>query len=990
MTDFNNTEIFNRYTATGEPVTVGDAVQHELDNRDEVEARYHTQEAKKEMSNTDTGAMVKQLLLNDVEKALVEQIEAQTTNGGGKASWWKRNDFKRPNPAKKNSTLGTIKTSLAADLALMVVLDGTSKEWTLRKLTDHLGHMHSCLLFAETMNANAVGRRMIRRMDKDVTEKTKDGVRRGDIVWRKAAQWGFDLSIWTESEKVKVGYVLLNSVLAGTNLIDVVLEKRDGDHHLTKYTVFTDEAKQLIAEHRDLLASFSSSYPPMLHPPRDWNADNIGPYLTMELAAMIKLVRNMSPEQEAEIERRRKNNDLTAVEEAINFIQAVPYTINTFVVGAVNWTAANPEKADELKKFPDLVEAAAIAKMDATEFKALPKEEQMDRGREYQSVQSYNRTVTANDATVNRLTGLASRLANVERFWLPHNLDYRGRIYPIPDFNHHNSDYIRAMFLFASGNPIGDNEAKLAIHLANTFGNDKITLDERVEWTQRNAELIYRTGENYQASYPFWRKASEPFQFLAACREWYNYKNEGKGYICRLPIAKDATQSGVQHLSAACLNPSDGHKVNLTDNVVPFDFYQACLDEAKTMVRSELAEMKRKRDANPWTAKERQTVDAYVAFQAQELPDDLEAAMELASEKDENHTKFKKTTAYQKRQLDRDIDAAERLIALGDEYNRGVMKRNAMTHSYSSRQFGFAEQLRSDWMSEFTKDVRQGKRKEHPFGKDRGYHAAFYIGGLHERAIEETISATTGAMTFFQDVATVLAEDRSDADIAADVTNKKKFSGRHIRFENRMGFPMYQYYRHGSTKSQKVSFFDRKSKGGEYNSKSLSYYRRFTDKVKADKTTDGISPNLIHSQDGCHLMMTALAMKDAGASNFMVIHDSFATDIAHVDTMERVLREQFVDLYSDYNLFEDVLAQARARHSDPDSTRVKKQISDLEVKLETAANANVPDEAAIKDLQKAIEDLQQQIVVWPQVPKQGQNGVLLDLNEVLLSKYFFN
>ena len=946
MTDFKTTEIFNRYTDTGNPVTVDDAVQHELDNREEVEARYHVQEVKKEMSNTDTGAMIKQTLLQDVEKVLVEQIEGQTFGGGGKASWWKRNDFKRPNPVKNSGTIGTIKTSLAADLALMVALDATAKEWSLRKLHEHLGHMHSCLLFAETMNATAVGRRMIKRMDKDVTEKTKDGERRGDIVWRKAAKWGFDLSIWTEREKVKVGTILLNCVLKGTNLIDVVYEKRDGDHHPTKYTVFTETAKQLIAEHRGLLASFSSSYPPMLHPPRNWNADNIGPYLTMELAAMINMVRNMSPEQEAEVNRRRNIDDLRGVEDAINFIQAVPYTINTFVVEAVNWATANTDKADQLKKFPDLVEADPIEKLEPAEYQALPKEEQMDKSREYQFVLRYNRAVGANEATINKLTGLADKMAKVERFWLPHNFDYRGRIYPIPDFNHHNSDYIRAMFLFADGTPIGENEDKLAIHLANTFGQDKKTLDKRVEWTHENAELIYRAGENYQAGFPFWRKASEPFQFLAACREWYNYKNVGKGYICRLPIAKDATQSGVQHLSAACLNPSDGHKVNLTDNEAPFDFYQACLDEAKTMVRSELAQMKRERAEKPWTEKERQTVADYEAFQAQEFPDDFEEATELAKEKDANHSKFKQTSAYKKRQRDRDIDAAERLIALGDEYDRSVMKRNAMTHSYSSRQFGFAEQLRSDWMSDFTKEVRQGKRKEHPFGKDRGYHAAFYIGGLHERAIEQTISATTGAMTFFQDVAAILAADKSDADIANNVTNKKKFNGRHFRFENRMGFPMYQYYRHGSTKSQKVSFYDRRQM--EYNPKTHSYYRRYTDKVKADKTTDGISPNLIHSQDGCHLMKTALAMKDAGATNFMVIHDSFATDIANVDTMERVLREQFVDLYSDYNLFEDVLEQAKARHSDPDS------------------------------------------VDWPAVPKQGQNGVLLDLHEVLRSKYFFN
>ena len=77
----------------------------------------------------------------------------------------------------------------------------------------------------------------------------------------------------------------------------------------------------LIAEHKNLLASFSSALPPMIHPPRDWNADNLGPYLAPELQVAVQSVRNMSPEQ-ADVDRMTRSGDLDAVYEALNFVQS--------------------------------------------------------------------------------------------------------------------------------------------------------------------------------------------------------------------------------------------------------------------------------------------------------------------------------------------------------------------------------------------------------------------------------------------------------------------------------------------------------------------------------------------------------------------------------------------------------------------------------------------------------------------------------------------
>ncbi|KAI3853832.1 hypothetical protein MKW92_047437 [Papaver armeniacum] len=56
------------------------------------------------------------------------------------------------------------------------------------------------------------------------------------------------------------------------------------------------------------------------------------------------------------------------------------------------------------------------------------------------------------------------------------------------------------------------------------------------------------------------------------------------------------------------------------------------------------------------------------------------------------------------------------------------------------------------------------------------------------------------------------------------------------------------------------------------------------------------STNFVHSLDGSHMMMTALACKRAGI-NFAGVHDSYWTHACDVDEMNRILREEFVELY---------------------------------------------------------------------------------------------
>ena len=96
--------------------------------------------------------------------------------------------------------------------------------------------------------------------------------------------------------------------------------------------------------------------------------------------------------------------------------------------------------------------------------------------------------------------------------------------------------------------------------------------------------------------------------------------------------------------------------------------------------------------------------------------------------------------ASRKRRLERKsdyctrADVYKRTLAY-EGYDRSFIKRNAMTFSYSSRSYGFAEQLRTDIMKPLSRNVRLGELDEHPFGKDRGYFASVVLARVHEQAI---------------------------------------------------------------------------------------------------------------------------------------------------------------------------------------------------------------------------------------------------------------
>jgi DNA-directed RNA polymerase len=85
-----------------------------------------------------------------------------------------------------------------------------------------------------------------------------------------------------------------------------------------------------------------------------------------------------------------------------------------------------------------------------------------------------------------------------DTFYLPHNLDFRGRAYPLPPhLNHIGDDLSRGLLLFGEAKPLGERGLRwLKIHLSNLYGYDKGTLEERAEFVHEHLDDIFDSAVN--------------------------------------------------------------------------------------------------------------------------------------------------------------------------------------------------------------------------------------------------------------------------------------------------------------------------------------------------------------------------------------------------------------------------------------------------------------------------------------------------------------
>jgi DNA-directed RNA polymerase len=181
---------------------------------------------------------------------------------------------------------------------------------------------------------------------------------------------------------------------------------------------------------------------------------------------------------------------------------------------------------------------------------------------------------------------IAEELRNEEAIYFPHSLDFRGRIYSMSsELSPQSDDVAKSLLMFAEGKPVGEYGGYwLAVHIANLFGIDKVSFDERVAWVQANSEAILDSANDPLDGRRFWTTADDPWCALAACFEWRGFMSFGSEFLSYLPIAMDGSCSGIQHFSAMLRDEQGGKAVNLTPADQPSDIYTEVLYVTKDLL----------------------------------------------------------------------------------------------------------------------------------------------------------------------------------------------------------------------------------------------------------------------------------------------------------------------------------------------------------------------------------------------------------------------
>jgi DNA-dependent RNA polymerase len=302
-----------------------------------------------------------------------------------------------------------------------------------------------------------------------------------------------------------------------------------------------DEALARAVKNNALLA-------PLDTPPAPWMQVNKGGL--PDDWARVSLIRDCHPSIERAVRNAIGKEEMRGVLDAINALQSVPFCINEPVLKFMLQMGAPPAPRGE-----------------------KPKAWQKKRFEGW--MDAFNRVTEWDTDTLT-----ATLLAAADRFWVPLNIDFRGRIYGIPHFNIQRHDRVRGLFLFANGKPIGVEGLRwLKAHVARTANGNTwsreprpgdLDLEGRIAWTDDNLPLLCQIGEAVERADVTiaWALPKDRYQFAAACVELVQAMRKGTDFVTRLPIMFDASCSGQQHM-LAIMRAKSGRYVNIVSSAKP-------------------------------------------------------------------------------------------------------------------------------------------------------------------------------------------------------------------------------------------------------------------------------------------------------------------------------------------------------------------------------------------------------------------------------------
>lgn len=663
----------------------------------------------------------------------------------------------------------------------------------------------------------------------------------------------FHLDQWSVSEKSQTGLVLTRLFVESTGLVEFEERYEKKKHYKT--LIPTQELVDWIENTNEKLEVMQPFFLPMICPPKDWTNILEGGYISPYLKKN-KLVKNNNKDYLKKLSTAK----MPMVYEAINHIQATAWQINSRVLKVVQdlWeigsaVAELPDREDEaLIPYPYPEKDTKTDSYTEEEIEVIKKWK-----RETYEIHKRNVQKRSVRILVAQVLRIAEQFKKYEKIYFPYQMDFRGRLYPIPVLlQPQGSDLAKGLLRFAEGKKVDENSIKwLQIHGANIFGYDKESYQKRIEWVLERHE-IFKTYVDNPLENRGWTEADKPFQFLAWCFEYVDYLNNPSEFRTHIPIQLDGTCNGLQHYSALLRDPVGGSAVNLVNTEKPSDIYAKVAER----LEEKLKEIIKNDKSNHGNSNDFNNTD-----------------------NDDSEYPNKNRDSSSNNNINSQI-LASHWLNLG--INRKLTKRPVMVLPYggtllSCREY-IGEYLTDNYSPNFIWEHFQ--IGDNP--TDCVYKISVWLAKYLWESIQETLQAATVGMAYLRKLSRIL-------------TNKKLY----LEWLTPAGLLIRQAYPARKQKEVKTELYG-----------SIIKVRvNIDDESTLDnqRQVNGVCPNFIHSLDAACLMLYLIKCKKAGINSIMSVHDCYGTHATDTELSARFLREAFVEIYRQpilENFTEDILA----------------------------------------------------------------------------------
>ena len=647
---------------------------------------------------------------------------------------------------------------------------------------------------------------------------------------------------WSQALKVRAGTLLLWHLINVANLDVNSVHPETGQKVAERQPVFFHtfqyrEGKRVgILRLHKAVASKIAKEPvrsvisknlPMIIEPKPWSGFREGGFLEHPIP-MVRIKNNYLGKRYAIT--ACSSGDMALTFAGLDVLGKTPWRINRPVLEAMieAWNTG--------EKFAEIPPEEPVVDMPPEPSASEAPQKRIEWIKQVKAIENFKSGQRSNRCFQNFQLEVARAYVN-ETFYFPHNVDFRGRAYPMcPFFNHIGADNCRGLLLFARGKELGSaGLIWLKIHLANLYGYDKASFKEREEFTMEHLRDIYDSAVNPMHGNRWWLKAEDPWQCLGACIELKNALDspDPERFVSHLAIHQDGTCNGLQHYAALGGDAIGARQVNLEPADRPSDIYTAVAEIVKAEVIKDAAHgnlMARRLEGRVTRKVVKQTVmtNVYgVTFSG--------AKLQVLRQLEDI---FDDTPGLR----DVSLDSMAQYIA------RKIFE--ALSHMFNG-------------------------------AHDIQYWLGDCAGRIARSLSPEQVDSAAGS-----------AQSKTESPFTRAPTVGRASSGpmtfkTPVIWTNPVRMPVVQPYREASAKYVAT------------NLQAISIrVPSSSDPVSRRKQSSAFPPNFIHSLDASHMILTALKCSEMGLT-FASVHDSFWTHAADVDAMNGIIRNEFIRMHSE-------------------------------------------------------------------------------------------